>query len=450
MKVEVSLGEAIDKLNILELKMKKISNPEKRVEIQKEIDTLTECQTFKNKYLFFYSLLTYVNEYIWDTTDKIKSLKPCDESFSLLSNDIFEYNQKRFRIKSWFNILESSNIKEQKSYDLKCVHISSFSNFNIIYDKIPEINYLLLEYDVVYFNDFNNLNDFNKNTLKGIFKQPNLKFNNTINPINPIVPINAVVSLEEFVLEPPLKKIFEFTPINYISGGLLGDFIHQLSIINEYFLTSGIKGNLFIANIGDNFRFGLETAYQDTLNMVKEQRYINDYKIYSPEQPDKIQVNLSRWRNSPIITKTHFHNVFKNTYGLEWGKNPWLILPVNDIWKDKILINYTTRRKIHNMNYLDLLKYGNKLVYIGFDKDGYDDLTKNGVHIEYYHAGSLYELAVAINSCELFIGGLSSPLTLALACHKNCLIGLNSNQAENIGMMGLPYIPSNILNSLKK
>lgn len=177
MKVEVSLGEAIDKLNILELKMKKISNENKKIEVQKEIDELYDCQQYKLKYEFFYNLLTFVNEVIWDTTDIIKKMEVTNYLFSELSNKIFEFNQKRFRIKTWFNILESSNIKEQKSYDLLKIYITA-SSINEINEKIAEINYLLLEYDNVFFiND----DELLINTMKSIFKQPNLKYLNNNN-----------------------------------------------------------------------------------------------------------------------------------------------------------------------------------------------------------------------------------------------------------------------------
>ena len=42
----------------------------------------------------------------------------------------------------------------------------------------------------------------------------------------------------------------------YISGGLLGDFFHQLSIINENYIKTNKKGILYIADIGDTFRSG--------------------------------------------------------------------------------------------------------------------------------------------------------------------------------------------------
>ena len=75
MKVEVSIGEAIDKFSILELKSNKIKDKIKVQEIQKELDVLNECKQYKNEYPFFYRILMYVNEGIWTMTDVIKTLK---------------------------------------------------------------------------------------------------------------------------------------------------------------------------------------------------------------------------------------------------------------------------------------------------------------------------------------------------------------------------------------
>lgn len=150
MKVEVSIGEAIDKLSILEIKLKKILDEAKKIEIQKEIDCLQECENYKISYYFYYSLLMYVNKKIWDMTDIIKSITPEDSQFSQISNNIFEFNQKRFRIKNWFNLLTDSNIKEQKSYALSHCKIV-VENEEIFFKKLSEIHFLTLEYDVITF-----------------------------------------------------------------------------------------------------------------------------------------------------------------------------------------------------------------------------------------------------------------------------------------------------------
>ena len=151
MKIEVSIGEAIDKLSILEIKMKKIEDENKKIEIQKEINVLHDCEVYKSKDKFYYNLLMYVNEKIWDMTNIIKSITVNDPQFSLISNKIFEFNQKRFRIKNWFNLLNDSNIKEQKSYASTHCKIVVHDE-NVFFTKLPEINYLAIEYDVLTFD----------------------------------------------------------------------------------------------------------------------------------------------------------------------------------------------------------------------------------------------------------------------------------------------------------
>jgi hypothetical protein len=47
-------------------------------------------------------------------------------------------------------------------------------------------------------------------------------------------------------------------PLTYLAGGLLGDFINQLSVIQEVYKLTGRKGFLFVSNRGHEFRFGLE------------------------------------------------------------------------------------------------------------------------------------------------------------------------------------------------
>ena len=171
MKVKVSIGEVIDKLSILEIKYKKITNETKRIEIQKEINELQECEEYKNKYIFFYQLLIYVNTKIWEMTDNIKEINIDNPNFAKISNDIFEHNQKRFRVKNWFNLITSSEIKEQKSYNLTYCKIC-INKIEDIYQKLAEINFLLLEYDIVIFDTQY------KDIIKQLFKVPTYIFSN--------------------------------------------------------------------------------------------------------------------------------------------------------------------------------------------------------------------------------------------------------------------------------
>lgn len=193
MKVEISIGEVIDKLSILELKMKKINDENKKIEIQKEINALQECHKYKDYYLY-YNLLMYVNEKIWDMTDVIKSITIEHTQFAYLSNQIFEFNQKRFRVKNWYNLITSSNIKEQKSYSLSNCMIL-INNINTFYNKIPDIIYLALEYDVI--TIISNFND----KIINIFKIPTIMYST----YDSIANTCNYISLENF--EIPDKNI---------------------------------------------------------------------------------------------------------------------------------------------------------------------------------------------------------------------------------------------------
>jgi hypothetical protein len=193
MKVEISIGEVIDKLSILELKMKKINDENKKIEIQKEINALQECHKYKDYYLY-YNLLMYVNEKIWDMTDVIKSITIEHTQFAYLSNQIFEFNQKRFRVKNWYNLTTSSNIKEQKSYSLSNCMIL-INNINTFYNKIPDIIYLALEYDVI--TIISNFND----KIINIFKIPTIMYST----YDSIANTCNYISLENF--EIPDKNI---------------------------------------------------------------------------------------------------------------------------------------------------------------------------------------------------------------------------------------------------
>lgn len=162
MKIEVSLGEAIDKYSILEIKLKYITDIKKKTEILKEINELNECLKYINLFPLFYKLLIYINEKIWDNTNIIKSMNVNDENFSNISNEIFNLNQQRFRIKNWFNLITESNLKEQKSYETCKIYLI-INNIDTFYIKIPEIYNLLLEYDNIII--ISNFNDTIKNKI---------------------------------------------------------------------------------------------------------------------------------------------------------------------------------------------------------------------------------------------------------------------------------------------
>ena len=120
---EISAGELLDKISILEIKLKKIKNKTNHEKINKEYKILKEVQnssievTKKLKTLF--KKIKEVNQNLWDIEDKLRFCeknKDFGKNFIELARGVYFNNDKRSKIKSEINKILMSNIKEVKEY----------------------------------------------------------------------------------------------------------------------------------------------------------------------------------------------------------------------------------------------------------------------------------------------------------------------------------------------
>ena len=120
---EISIGELLDKISILEIKMEKIKDNAKREEVKKEYDILKKIQsnsieiTGELKKLF--DSLKKVNSIMWDIEDKVRICeknKDFGEKFIELARGVYFNNDKRSRIKLEINKKLNSNLVEVKEY----------------------------------------------------------------------------------------------------------------------------------------------------------------------------------------------------------------------------------------------------------------------------------------------------------------------------------------------
>ena len=121
---EISAGELIDKITILEIKKEKISNKEKLVEVNKELISLNETlkKSIKDEsiILSFKNDLKNINLKLWDIEDGKRSAEKnskFDEKFIQLARNVYKFNDERAKIKLAINNALGSNIKEVKSYE---------------------------------------------------------------------------------------------------------------------------------------------------------------------------------------------------------------------------------------------------------------------------------------------------------------------------------------------
>ena len=121
---EISAGELIDKITILEIKKEKILSKDKILEINKELISLNETMkkhipnqsTIKN----FKDDLKNINLKLWDIEDGKRLAEKnnlFDDNFIKLARNVYKFNDERARLKLEINKVLGSNIKEVKSYD---------------------------------------------------------------------------------------------------------------------------------------------------------------------------------------------------------------------------------------------------------------------------------------------------------------------------------------------
>ena len=124
MKIEVSNGELLDKISILELKMLKIKDKEKLDNILTEFNSLNPLcvvlfEQFGSKLQKLYLELAKVNSKLWDIEDWIRDCERenrFDKEFIELARSVYITNDERSKLKKEINILTESILTEEKSY----------------------------------------------------------------------------------------------------------------------------------------------------------------------------------------------------------------------------------------------------------------------------------------------------------------------------------------------
>tara|TARA_Y100000389_G_C17441490_1_gene508856 strand:+ start:953 stop:2083 length:1131 start_codon:yes stop_codon:yes gene_type:complete len=144
----VSMGEALDKLTILDIKRTKITDS-RRVDVIKEYDILNATLgQYKQKFFFHYNILSSINERIWNILDDINSSECIEEKCGLCIQIISE-NDNRYRIKRKINNISNSTLKEQKNYSPNKAFVLTHLGLGDNIVCIGAVRYLATRYDKV-------------------------------------------------------------------------------------------------------------------------------------------------------------------------------------------------------------------------------------------------------------------------------------------------------------
>ena len=121
---EISAGELIDKITILEIKQLKISNKEKLIEINKELVslniTMSKFIPDETKIIKYKENLKNINLKLWEIEDGKREAEKNNDfgpDFINLARNVYKLNYERAKVKFDINSTLGSNIKEIKSYE---------------------------------------------------------------------------------------------------------------------------------------------------------------------------------------------------------------------------------------------------------------------------------------------------------------------------------------------
>ena len=124
LQVPVSVGEVLDKITILQIKLAHISDVAKRFNIQNELDALLPLvagDAFTTDQMRgLMAELKSVNEALWSIEDDIRekeAAKSFDVEFIRLARAVYVTNDKRAEIKKQINLATGSALIEEKSYE---------------------------------------------------------------------------------------------------------------------------------------------------------------------------------------------------------------------------------------------------------------------------------------------------------------------------------------------
>lgn len=121
-KVPVSFGELYDKITILQIKLEKMTDPEKLANVQRELDYLSEMEVEVPKHAekaTYVDELKAINTELWDIEEgkrRHETLQDFGDEFIQLARRVYIKNDRRAAVKKKINLLTGSAIVEEKSH----------------------------------------------------------------------------------------------------------------------------------------------------------------------------------------------------------------------------------------------------------------------------------------------------------------------------------------------
>lgn len=387
-----SIGEDLNKLSILEIKLNKV----KDIKIDDEFILLNNNLSIY-KYNFWYDKLKEINETIWDINDKLKT--PNNDFKKLSYNKIIEKNRiDRIKVKiDNFYKITCREVNCDKM--LKCLFISHFHMGDQFFIN-GAIRYISTLYDEVYLvckNEiYNNLKIMYSDDKSIKFYCINIDYNEMITK-NKILEIQDDLKIYDLYLSGNSKISYDGT--NYFDNKFPEIYYEHLNlninIMFKYYYVNNEKNNLY--DIIKNFNYIL--VHEKSFSMTREIDIIST--IQNPN--DYLIININR----NIYEKTHkYYSIAENFVNrsifdyIDVIKNASKIYCIDsllyclcNLYDSNALEKYVYFPSYNYKNFIEIKKavilHGNniKIIIDYFSKMGYyvyyygDNLKKNSHNI---------------------------------------------------------------------
>lgn len=162
MNVPVSLGEAIDKLSILQIKCENITDARK-LDVEKEYLVLYDIlKDFVIRYAELYESMLATNRVIWAQMDLLRDGIISEVEYNRLCRECIVTNDVRFRIKNKINLISNSELREQKSYKIRrfSLQIEVDGEALLLFiEPIRQLSYIYDEIHIISSKDLSRIRD---------------------------------------------------------------------------------------------------------------------------------------------------------------------------------------------------------------------------------------------------------------------------------------------------
>lgn len=226
--------------------------------------------------------------------------------------------------------------------------------------------------------------------------------------------------------------------INFLSGGMMGDFIQTLYVVKNICQERNDKANLYLVNEGDIWKHGIQKAYNDLEQLIKFQPYINSFQIKTKELAEPY-INLNDWRL--LAASNHAK---KDSYDICWSDLLFQFYQFNISkryqWLNAVHPNIISRRKIvihrsvhrHNNNFpwqYITSDISHRFLFLTSYPIEYSKFPFKNSNVELCQVDTINDMTNVIASCDMFIGNQSAPFSIACALDVPRLVELAEEPA---------------------